>query len=90
MVAADIMSASTVVECNDEENILLLEDEGGATTVTARKDCTATKHRSKRWMVENVAERLIIMVKRKAGMQGERRCRSEKPAKMQRLLRLPK
>jgi hypothetical protein len=22
-----------------------------------------TKHRSKRWMVENVAERLIIMVK---------------------------
>ena len=60
------MSASTVVECSDDEKMLLLEDEGGTTTVTAWKDCTTvTKHRSKRWVVENVDERHFIIEKKK-------------------------
>lgn len=61
VVATRMSAASTVVECSNDEPILFLEDGGGATTITARNECTVTKHRSKRWMVDKV-ERFIMAI----------------------------
>ena len=61
VVATRMSAASTVVECSNDEPILFREDEGGATTITARNECTATKHRSKMLMVDKV-ERCIMAI----------------------------